>query len=61
MLKWLAIPFSRGPRFVRTTTMTHPSWLAPHGMARDHLGKGKKDRTLKDELLRFVGAQYATG
>ena len=23
--------------------------------------KGKKDRTLKDELPRFVGAQYATG
>ena len=24
-------------------------------------GKGKKDRTLKDELLRSVGAKYATG
>ena len=23
--------------------------------------KRQKDRTLKDELLRFVGAQYATG
>ena len=23
--------------------------------------KGKKDRTLKDELSRSVGAQYATG
>ena len=23
--------------------------------------KKKKDRTLKDELLRLVGAQYATG
>ena len=23
--------------------------------------KGKKDRTLKDELLRSVGAKYATG
>ena len=23
--------------------------------------KGQKDRTLKDELLRSVGAQYATG
>ena len=23
--------------------------------------KGQKDRTLKDELLRLVGAQYATG
>ena len=23
--------------------------------------KRQKDRTLKDELLRFIGAQYATG
>ena len=31
--KWFAITFSSGPCFVRTSHMTHPSWLALHGMA----------------------------
>ena len=30
-LKW--IPFSSGPCFVKLSTMTHPSWVALHGMA----------------------------
>ena len=33
ILKWFAIPFSRGPRFAELSTMTHPSWVALHGMA----------------------------
>ena len=33
ILKWFAIPFSSGPRFVRNVTMTHPSWVALHSMA----------------------------
>ena len=68
--------------------MTHPSWVALHGMAHSFIeldkavvhGEGnskplqysclenpmnsmkrQKDRTLKDELPRLVGAQYATG
>ena len=30
ILKWFAIPFSSGPRI---STITCPSWVAPHGMA----------------------------
>ena len=30
ILKWIAIPFSTGPCFV--SSMTHPSWVALHGM-----------------------------
>ena len=30
-------------------------------MKRQNSMKGQKDRTLKDELPRSVGAQYATG
>ena len=33
ILKWFAIPFSSGPCFVRTLTMTHLSWVAIHCMA----------------------------
>ena len=33
MLMWFAILFSSGPGFVRLSTMTHPSWVALHGMA----------------------------
>ena len=36
MLKWFAIPFSSG-RFVRLPTMTHPSWVALHGMAHSFI------------------------
>ena len=35
VLKWFAIPFSSGPRFVRT--LTHPSWVALHGMAHSFI------------------------
>ena len=31
--KWFAIPFSSGPRFA----MTHPSWVALHGMAHNFI------------------------
>ena len=33
ILKWLASQFSSGPRFVRLSTMTHPSGMALHGLA----------------------------
>ena len=33
VVKWFAIPFSSGPCFVRTPTMSSPSWVALHGMA----------------------------
>ena len=33
ILKWFAIPFSSGPCFVRTLTMTRPTWVALHGMS----------------------------
>ena len=28
ILKWFAIPFSSGTRFIRLSTMTHSSWVA---------------------------------
>ena len=33
ILKWFAIPFSRGPHSVRPLHHDHPSWVAPRGMA----------------------------
>ena len=33
ILKWFAFPFPSWPCFVRLSTMTHPSWVALHGMA----------------------------
>ena len=33
ILKWLAIPFSSGPRFVRTLHHDHPSRVALHSIA----------------------------
>ena len=33
ILKWFAIPFSRGPHSVRPLHMTWPSWVVPHSMA----------------------------
>ena len=33
ILKWFAIPFSSGPRFVRSLHMTHPSCVALQDMA----------------------------
>ena len=33
ILKWFAIPFSSGPRFVRSLLITRLSWVALHGMA----------------------------
>ena len=37
ILKGLAIPFSSGPRFVRTSTMAHLSYVAPHYMAHSFI------------------------
>ena len=36
ILKWFAIAFSRGPRFVRTL-LHDPSWVALHGMAHSFI------------------------
>ena len=33
ILKWFALPFSRGQVLSELSTMTHPSWVAPHSMA----------------------------
>ncbi|CAI9153926.1 unnamed protein product [Rangifer tarandus platyrhynchus] len=33
ILKWFAIPFSSGPHLSHLSTMTRPSWVAPHGTA----------------------------
>ena len=33
ILKLYVIAFSSGPCFIRTSTMTHLSWVVPHGMA----------------------------
>ena len=33
ILKWIAIPFSSGPRFFRTLHHAPPSWVALHSMA----------------------------
>ena len=33
ILKWFSIPLSSGPCFVKTSTMTRPSWVALHSMA----------------------------
>ena len=32
ILKWFAIPFSSGPHSPDLSTMTLPSWVAPHGV-----------------------------
>ena len=48
ILKWFAIPFFSGSGFIRT--LHHD----PKSMKR------QKDMTLKDELPRLVGAQFAT-
>ena len=32
ILEWFATPSSRGPRFVRVSTVTRPSWVAMHGI-----------------------------
>ena len=37
ILKWFAIPFSRGPHFVRTLHHDRLSWVAPHGMAHSFI------------------------
>ena len=33
ILGWFVIPSSHGPRLSELSTMTHPSWVALHGMA----------------------------
>ena len=38
ILKWFAIPFSSGPHFKsKLSAMTHPSWVALHGMAHSFI------------------------
>ena len=37
ILKWFAIPFSSGPRFVRSLLITRLSWVALHGMAHSFI------------------------
>ena len=37
ILKWFAIPFSSGPRVVRTLRHTRPSWVALQGMAYSYI------------------------
>ena len=38
ILKWFAIPFSSGPNFKsKLSAMTHPSWVALHGMAHSFI------------------------
>ena len=36
-LKWFTIPFSSGPRFVRTFPYEHPSWVTLHSMAHSFI------------------------
>ena len=38
LLKWFAIPFSSGSRFVRTLHHDPPSWVALRGMAHSFTG-----------------------
>ena len=44
----VCIPFSSGPHFVRTLTMTHLSWVARHTMAHSfiELDKAQKIKTM---------------
>ena len=51
VLKWFAIPFSSGPRFVRT--LTRPSWVALHGMAHSFI---ELDKTVvhMTSLINFL-------
>ena len=44
-----------GHTFSELSTMTHVSWVTLNSVKR------QKFMTLRDELLREVGAQYATG
>ena len=53
ILKRFAIPFSSGPRFVRTLTMTCPPWVALHGMAHPFI-KLDKAVVLVISLISFL-------
>ena len=53
ILKQFAIPFSSGLCFVRTFTMTHPSWVALHGMAHPFI-KLDKAVVLVISLISFL-------
>ena len=37
ILKWFAILFSSGSHLSELSTMTHPSWVALHGMAHSFI------------------------
>ena len=37
ILKWFALPFSRGQVLSELSTMTHPSWVALHSMAHSFI------------------------
>ena len=41
ILKLFAIPFSSGPHLSELSTVTHPSWVALHGMAHSFIGLNK--------------------
>ena len=53
MLKWFPIPFSSGLCFVRTFTMTRPSWVALHGTAHPFI-KLDKAGVLVISLISFL-------
>ena len=36
-MEWVAIFFSSRPHFLKLFTMTHPFWVAPHGMAHSFI------------------------
>ena len=54
MLKWFAIPFSSGQRFVRTLHTTRRSWMAPQGMAHNFT---ELDEAVIHGVLQSMGSQ----
>ena len=54
MLKWFAIPFSSGQRFVRTLHMTRASWVALQGMAHNFT---ELDKAVIHGVLQSMGLQ----
>ena len=57
ILMWFAISFSSGPRLSKLSTMTHPSWVALHGMTHSFI---ELHKAVSHEiiLVRFLWLRF---
>ena len=58
ILKWFATPFSSGPLLSELSTMTHPSWVALHGMAHSFIELHKAVLHVIS-LVRFLWLRFS--